>query len=104
MVSNKQRFNKKYGFPLNESHSLDEIAKITKIPRSVIQESYNRGIGAYKNNLRSVRLKGSFKKNPNLRKFPASKRLSPQQWAISRVYSFIMKGKADPDLQEKYLK
>ena len=104
MVSNKQRFNKKYGFPLNESHSLDEIAKITKIPRSVIQESYNRGIGAYKNNLRSVRLKGSFKKNPNLRKFPASKRLSKEAWARALVYSFIMKGKADPDLQEKYLK
>lgn len=104
MVSNKQKFNKKYGFPLNESHSLDEISKITKIPRSVIQKSYNRGIGAYKNNIRSVRLKGSFKKNPNLRKFPASKRLSKEAWAMARVYSFIMKGKADPDLQEKYLK
>ena len=104
MTTNKQKFNKKYGFPLNESHSLNEIAKITKIPRSVIQQSYNRGIGAYKNNLRSVRLKGSFKKNPNLRKFPASKRLTKEQWAIARVYSFVMGSKADPDLQEKYLK
>ena len=104
MVTNKQKFNRKYGFPLNESHSLDEIAKLTKIPRSVIQKSYNRGIGAYKNNIRSVRLKGSFKKNPNLRKFPASKRLSKEAWAMARVYSFITKGKADPDLQEKYLK
>ena len=100
MSTNKQKFNKKYGFKLNESHSLEEISKITNIPMSIIQESYNRGTGAYKNNLRSVRLK-NFKKNPNLRKFPASARLSKEAWSYARVYSMVMKSKADKDLQKK---
>jgi len=52
----------------------------------MLTEVYNRGIGAYVSNPRSVRMKGSFKKGVNA---PMSKKLSKQQWAMARVYSFI---------------
>ena len=62
-----------------------------------LQEVYNRGIGAYKTNPRSVRMKGSFKKGVNA---PMSKKLSKEQWAMARVYSFIDKNpKHDADLR-----
>ena len=88
-MSYKQQFNRLFGFKLNEPHSLEEIAKITKISLRKIQEVYNRGIGAYKTNPRSVRTK-NFKKNPDMRKFPLSRRLTKEQWAYARVYSTIM--------------
>ena len=105
--THKQRFNKKYNFDLNEKHSLKEISEITNIKKYILQKVYNRGIGAY-SNLSSVRLKGSFKKNPDIKKYPASKRLTKQQWAYARVYSFVMGGKTqkttDSDLWDKHLK
>ena len=47
VLTNKQKFNKKYGFEKDESHSLNEIAKITKVKKSILQQSYNRGVGAF---------------------------------------------------------
>ena len=88
----------------SKSYSISELAKITKVPKRILQEVYNRGIGAWKTNPTSVRLKGSFKKDPNL-SIPRSKRLSKEQWAMGRVFSFLNKGKttrsADKDLYEK---
>jgi len=46
-------------------------------------------------------VRGSMKKDPNLRKFPRSARLPKEAWAISRVYSMVMGSKADPDLQRE---
>tara|TARA_R110002020_G_scaffold85433_1_gene210822 strand:- start:20 stop:334 length:315 start_codon:yes stop_codon:yes gene_type:complete len=94
----RQKFLKKYKLE-NKSLSLNEISKITKIKKSILQSVYNRGIGAYKTNIRSVRLKGTFKKDYSA---PASKRLSKEQWAYARVYGFVMKnpkqvGKDKPD-------
>lgn len=66
--------------------SLDELSKAFDIPRKVLQEVYNRGIGAYKTNPTSVRMKGSFKKGVNA---PMSMKLSKEQWAMARVYSFL---------------
>lgn len=77
-VSYKNKFNKKYGFSVNESHSLSHIAKVTGIKLSALQKIYNKGIGAYKTNPQSVR--------PNVK--------SKEQWAMARVYSAIMGGKA----------
>lgn len=99
MKTNRALFLEKYRLP-DKSYSLVEVSNITKIPMNLLQQSYNRGIGAYKTNLQSVRLK-NFSKNPDTNKFDKSKRLSKEQWAMSRVYSFIMKKKADPDLQRK---
>jgi hypothetical protein len=77
---------KKLGLDADESYSLDELAKASGVPKKTLQEVYNRGIGAYKTNPRSVRMKGSFKKNVDA---PMSQKLSKEQWAASRVYSFL---------------
>ncbi len=83
--THKQRFLKSHS--LNDKpYSLKELSKISQVPLSILQEVYNRGIGAYKNNPTSVRMKGSFKKNISA---PLSMKLSKEQWAFSRVYSFL---------------
>lgn len=74
----KNKFNSKYGFDIQESHSLAEISELSKIKLSSLQDIYNKGIGAYKTNPQSVR--------PNVK--------SKEQWAMARVYSAIMGGKA----------
>lgn len=105
MTTYKEQFNKHYGFKKNASHSKEDISRITGIPLTILNEVYDRGMGAWETNPRSVRIKGSMKKDPDLRKYPRSKRLSKYQWGMARVYSFIMKGKtfftADKDLAIK---
>ena len=74
----KQKFNKKYGFKLNEPHNLKEIAKISGYKYSGIKNIFEKGEGAFHSNPESVR--------------PSVK--SPQQWGYARVYSAVMGGKA----------
>ena len=78
VITYRNRFNIKYGFPKDTSHSLKDIAKISGYDFKNLQIIYNRGIGAYKTNPKSVR--------------PSVK--SPEQWAFARVYSAVMGGKA----------
>jgi hypothetical protein len=78
MATYKQKFNQKYGFPLDEGHSLDEISQTTGYDRAGLQTIFNKGVGAFKTNPQSVR--------------PSVK--SPEQWAQARVYSAVMGGKA----------
>lgn len=103
MSTNKQKFNKKYGFKLDEPHSLNEISKLTNIKKSILQDVYNRGVGAWKNNIRSVRLK-SGKKDFSVT--DRKRKMTKEQWAMARVYSFVMGGKtqstADADLWKKH--
>ena len=47
MTTFKNKFNLKYGFDKNERHSLYELSKITNIKLSIINNSYNRGLGAW---------------------------------------------------------
>ena len=77
VLTYKNKFNKIYGFKLDESHSLEDIAKITKFDLDGLKIIFNKGIGAYKTNPESVR--------------PMVK--SPEQWAYARVYSAVMGGK-----------
>jgi len=80
-----------------KSYSLDELSKISKVPKSTLQEVYNRGIGAYKTQPKSVRLQHSFVKNVDA---PMSAKLSKEMWAMARVYSFLMGNpKHDNDLR-----
>lgn len=72
----KNRFNKKYGFKPDETHSLADISKISGYKLSGLQTIFDKGIGAYKTNPASVR--------------PSVK--SPEQWAFARVYSAVMGG------------
>ena len=101
VVTNKQKFNKKYGFPKDEGHSKAEISKLTGISKSILDQVYDRGVGARKTNPASVRnLKGV--------KGGAGQKMSAEQWAFGRIYSFVMGGKtrttADKDLWEKHKK
>ena len=78
VLTYKQKFNKKYGFSKDVSHSIKEIAKITGYCGGQLQIIYNKGIGAYKTNPSSVR--------------PSVKSL--EQWAMTRIYSAVIGGKA----------
>jgi len=99
----RQKYNKKYGFPRDASHSIADISKTTGIKKSILQQVYNRGIGAWKNNIASVRVAATGKKDP---KAPRSVKMGKEQWAMARIYSFVGGGKtqktADTDLWEKH--
>ena len=70
----------------DKGYSLKKLADASGVSKSILQEVYNRGIGAYKSNPQSVRMKGTFKKNVNA---PMSKKLSKEQWGMARVYSYL---------------
>ena len=105
MSTFKSKYNNKYGFPKNESHSVEDISKTSGIKKSILQEVYDRGIGAWKSNPTSVRSKSGDKKDSG---FPLSQRMTKERWAYGRVYGFVMKnpkqvgeGKPDNDLFKK---
>lgn len=77
-ITYKEKYNKEYGFEPKQSHSLEDISKTTGISVIGLQAIYNKGIGAYKTNPKSVR--------------PSVK--SKEQWAMARVYSAVMGGRA----------
>lgn len=74
----KNKFNKKYGFKHNESHSLEDIAKITGYNLSGLKTIFSKGQGAFFSNRSAVRA--------NVK--------TPEQWAYARVYSAVMGGKS----------
>ena len=105
IMTNKEEYFKRHKIK-EESLSKNDIAKISKISIKILDEVYDRGIGAYKTSGASVRTKEG-KKDP---KAPMSKKMSKEQWAMARVYSFVNKieGKRklnhDLDLAEKIKK
>ena len=105
VLTNKNRFNIKYGFKRDEPHSKREISKITGIPFRILDEVYRRGEGARKSNPESVRQVSTGKKvgGKSLRG-----KMSAAQWGMARVYSFVVKGptwkSADKDLADKVRK
>lgn len=74
----RNRFNAKYGFPRDASHSIEEVAKLTGYELAGLRTIFSKGIGAYRTNPQSVRPSVS----------------SPEQWAMARLYSAVMGGKA----------
>jgi hypothetical protein len=74
----KNKFNKKYGFDKDASHTVAEISKLTGYKKSGLETIISKGKGAYYSNPQSVR--------PSVH--------SPQQWAQARLYSAVMGGKA----------
>jgi len=106
MSTNKNKFNKKYGFKLDEGHSKAEISRLTGIPRSILDQVFDRGVGARRTNPESVRSATTGKKVGGR---SLKGKMSAEQWAMGRVYSFVMKqpgtwGKADKDLADKVKK
>jgi len=95
-LTHREKVLRRYG--LKEGQSIAELSKASGVSLSVLKEVYKRGIGAYKTNPTSVRMKGSFKKGVNA---PMSQKLSKEQWAMARVYSFLDNNpKHDNDLRE----
>ena len=81
----------------DRGYSIPELSKLFGYSEDVLQQVYNRGIGAYKTSPLSVRMKGSFKKGV---KAPMSMKLSKEQWARARVWCFLDKNpKHDGDLR-----
>jgi len=70
----------------DQGYSLSALARYSGISHKILQDVYNRGIGAYKTQPLSVRMKGTFKKFVQA---PMSQKLSKDQWAMARTYSFI---------------
>ena len=97
-LTNKQKFNKKYGFAKDASHSKAEISRLTGVSIRTLNKVYDRGLGARKSNPQSVRTLAGKKTGTNTLKG----KMSGQQWAMARIYSYVMKGKtyytADKDL------
>ena len=103
MPTNKEKYNAKYGFPKDTSHSRAAITKTTGVPIRILTEVYKRGVGARKGNPQSVRSVATGKKNKSS---SLRGKMSANQWAMARIYSFVMKapgtwGKADSDLASK---
>ena len=74
----KNKFNKRHGFPKDKSHSIAEIARLSKISLVQARNIVKKGKAAYFNNPQFVR--------PQVK--------SPTQWGIARLYSAVMGGKA----------
>lgn len=86
VLTYKNKFNKKYGFDKDESHSIEEIAEITGYDIDGLETIYDKGVGAYYTNPASVR--------PQVK--------SAEQWAIARIYSAVMGGKS-ADIDKSHL-
>ena len=78
VVTYRNKFNERYGFHPNESHSIKEIARLTGYKKAGLEVIYQKGMAAFYNNRAAVR--------PSV--------TSPQQWAMARIYSAVMGGKA----------
>lgn len=81
----KQKFNKKYGFPKDKSHSIEEISKLSGFKLSGLKKILEKGEGAFYSNPSSVR--------PNIK--------NPTAWGYARLYSAVMGGRSsviDKDL------
>lgn len=95
-MTHRQNFLKKHKLE-DKSYSLDQLSKISGVSLHTLHQVYKRGIGAYKTQPSSVRMKGTYKKGVDA---PMSMKLSPQQWAYARVYSFLDNNpKHDNDLR-----
>ena len=83
--------------------TLHEKAKESNLPFGALLEVYRRGIGAWRTNPQSVRLKSGQK---NYKASRAGK-MGKEQWAMARVNAFINKKPtvytgADNYIREKY--
>jgi len=87
-MTHRDQVFKRYNLDTKKSYSVDDISKITSFNKSDLYAVKKRGEGAWKTNIESVRLKGSFKKDPSA---PRSAKLSPEQWGYARMYAFINK-------------
>jgi len=84
----KNKYNKKYGNPKDKSNSIKEISDKTGYKLSGLKTIYNKGIGAFKTNPKSVR--------PNVK--------SAEQWGMARVYAAINPSSKAYKIDKSHLK
>jgi len=82
----KQKFNKKYGQPLNQSNSIANIAKKTGYKISGLRTIYRKGLGAF-------RTAG-----------PSRPNMTPNQWAQARVYASVNTKSKSYKIDKSHLK
>jgi hypothetical protein len=107
MKTNREAFLERFGLPETTSLSLKEIASLSGMPQKALEEVRDRGVGAWKTSVPSIRVKGSFEKNLDTKAFPRKTRLGKEQWSFARVYAFVQKTDkvyygADDDIRERY--
>ncbi len=73
MPTYREKYNKKYGYKRNESHSLKEISDKTGYTLQSLKKIKLKGEGAFYSNPQSVRKQVK----------------SAEQWGIARVYASI---------------
>ena len=83
----KNKFNKKFGFPKNTSHSLEQISKLTGFQLKGLKMIQSRGEGAYFSSPGSVR--------PHI--------TSPQEWGRARVYASVYPNSKSSKVDKKFL-
>ena len=106
MITNKDKYNAKFKFKKGTPHSKKDISKTTGIPLRILDEVFDRAVGARKSNPESVRSATTGKKVGGK---SLKGKMSAEQWGYARVYSFVMKqqgtwGRADKDLADKVRK
>jgi hypothetical protein len=74
VLTYKNKFNMKYGFSKDASHSVSDISKITGFKKAGLETIVDKGRGAYFSNPQSVRKSVS----------------SPDQWGMARLYAVLM--------------
>ena len=87
VLTYRQRFNMKYGFPKDASHSLEEISKLTGYKLAGLKIIQQKGEGAYFSNAASVR--------PHI--------TSPEEWGRARVYASIYPGSKSSKIDKVHL-
>ena len=107
MKTNREQFLERFKLPLTVQLSLKEIATLSGMPIKALEEVRDRAYGAWKGNVSSIRLKGTFEKNYDTKAFPRSARLGKEQWSFGRIYAFVNKSDkvfygADRDIAERY--
>ena len=110
MTTNREKFLRKHKLPKDTSLSLMEVSDLSGMPYSALKMVYNKGRGAWKTNIESVRLKPGSSYGSAFQKgvpAPRSEKLSAEQWGMGRVYAFVMKTKpvfydADRHIAEMY--
>jgi hypothetical protein len=97
MKTHREKVLEQLGLSPSQSYSLEELSKKSHVPLEILQEVYNRGYKAHSTAPDSVRLKSSYVKNV---KAPMSAKLSAEQWAWGRIFSFLSGSKKhDNDLR-----
>jgi len=88
MPTYREKYNKKYGYKLNESHSLKEISDKTGYTLQSLKIIKEKGEGAFYSNPQSVRKHVK----------------SADEWGMSRVYASISPGSKSNKIDKIHLK